>query len=141
MLICTTCWQPFSGCEGTLHEGQPCPKIECTGELADIDELLVPAIILLNEKGYYTKFCCAGHFFGGASEDAYIFFEDFVDKSFLTTLPTGFEIDEDQGRGITIRCKLKAKGQRALHRKVIKAALDVLEWAEKLPPIPEDLES
>ena len=38
-----------------------CPKTNCVGTLFEVDELLLPTIKILNEKGYSTKFCCSGH--------------------------------------------------------------------------------
>ena len=38
-----------------------CPKSDCQGELAEIDEAILPAIRIFNDKGYYTEFCCSGH--------------------------------------------------------------------------------
>lgn len=32
-------------------------------ECFEVDELIAPAIIELNKKGYITKFCCSGHIY------------------------------------------------------------------------------
>ncbi len=39
------------------------PRFEEENDYIEIDELIAPAIILLNKKGYITEFCCSGHLY------------------------------------------------------------------------------
>lgn len=55
-----------------------CPKRSCTcGEVVEIDELMVPIIRLLNEKGFATRYCCSGHSYEQGSSP-YIAFDSFL---------------------------------------------------------------
>ena len=107
------------------------------GHVADIDELLLPAIILLNEKGYMTEFCCSGHFHAGTSDSAYILFEESVKEGDLPVLPNGFKFDTGNQNNVCIRRELRAKDQFDLHRRAVEASIDVLEWARTISPCPD----
>ncbi len=137
MLVCMECWEVYAGSGGGLDSYQRCPKRACMGKLADIDELMLPAIILLNEKGYYTQYCCSGHFVDGERASAYIFFEDFVDGKAFKTIPRGFKKEKDEAKGLIIRRKFKAKVPNARHREALETSRDVLDWAERLKPLEE----
>jgi hypothetical protein len=53
-----------------------CPKTNCSGDVIELDELIAPTIILLNQKGYYTKFCCSSHWYEEGSTAYIYFYED-----------------------------------------------------------------
>jgi hypothetical protein len=134
MLTCTTCWELYRSSSGTILDGYSCPKRDCQGHVADIDELLLPAIVLLNEKGYMTKNCCSGHFHAGTSDSAYIQFEETVEQEDLPVLPKGFKFDTGNQNLVCIRRELRAKDQFDLHRKAVESSIDVLEWARTIEP-------
>lgn len=69
---------------------QHCPRFSCTGEVIEVDELILPVIIELNKKGYFTKHCCAGHYYDKAP-NSYISFEEGVK---LPELPNGYVYDQ-----------------------------------------------
>lgn len=54
-----------------------CPNAQCEHTLIQIDEIMIPTIMMLNEKGYETKFCCSGHFYRDVI-DCYIKFTEEV---------------------------------------------------------------
>jgi hypothetical protein len=66
----------------------------CKSETFHCDEWILPTIVLLNKKGYKTKYCCAGHITLQDKEKSdlnrrfgtYVFFEEKSPKP----LPKGF---------------------------------------------------
>ena len=48
MLVCSECFKPKGECN-------------CNKPFIEIDDEIVDIIRILNEKGYITEFCCAGH--------------------------------------------------------------------------------
>ena len=78
-----------------------CPKASCCGEVVEVDELMIPTIIALNEKGYVTDYCCSGHFYDKRSTPYIMFsecmFEAFSEKELVELfkdLPEPWYIDE-----------------------------------------------
>lgn len=47
MKLCSVCWN-----QSCKHEKY---------RYVEIDDEIAPIIVLLNKKGYHTKYCCAGH--------------------------------------------------------------------------------
>lgn len=137
MLACTICWELYESKTGIIVDGCSCPKRECLGQVADIDELILPAIILLNEKGYFTEYCCSGHFHSGTSTSAYILFDQSVKQVDVPALPKGFTFDTRNQNLVCIRRELRAKDRYDLHRKAVEASVDVLEWVKSLPEMPD----
>lgn len=69
----------------------------CSAELVDIDEVILPTIKLLNEKGYGTIYSCAGHTY--IKSNPYILFDKNTSENILknleyfkSILPGGCEI-------------------------------------------------
>ena len=115
---------------GYIH----CPKTSCIGTLIEVDELLVPTIKILNDKGYTTKFCCSGHY-DSQHPNGYISFEYWVE---LPSVPKGFMLDED-GDGITIRTILPYETPTIEDFKTIcDNAKILLDWAISLPDFESD---
>lgn len=98
----------------------PCPKAGCNGSMYEVDELMLPIIKILNEKGYTTKFCCSGHYYHSPSS-GYLWFEEWVE---LPNLPEGFSIDknhyESTDKDFSIICD---------------EAKSLFEWAVNLPEV------
>ena len=73
MYICLNCKTNYNvenlkkGDDGTLW----CPHQYCGSEVIEIDDLMVPTILRLNEIAYTTQFCCSGHY-GSLATDPYI---------------------------------------------------------------------
>ena len=114
----------------------PCPKVGCNGSMYEVDELMLPTIKILNEKGYTTKFCCSGHYYHSNSS-GYLWFEEWVE---LPNLPEGFSIDKNTEVGICIR------PTRAFDRNhyeptykdfsiICDEAKSLFEWAANLPEV------
>lgn len=67
-----------------------CPSTDC-GDLGvvEIDDMIMPIIKVLNQKGYKTKFCCSGHYYEN-NTNTYISFDELtIPKIF----PKGFAIE------------------------------------------------
>ena len=110
------------------------PKTNCVGTLIEVDELLLPTIKILNEKGYSTKFCCSGHY-ESQHPNGYIAFEDWVD---LPYIPDGFKADEDYDH-IVIRSTLPYTTPTLEDFKTIcDNAKTLLDWAISLPDYESD---
>lgn len=73
-----------------------CTTPGCRNELFEIDELMVPVIIALWEKGYETKACCSGHYNGNAVNVPYIIFDDSSEKG-LVKAPEEFTFRRTEG--------------------------------------------
>lgn len=120
----------------------------CGGCLVEVDENFIEPIIMLNKKGYYTKFCCSGHPNGNIYAGAYISFED---GSILPYLPIGYMYDKDiftnidfsehNNNGLTIRCEFGNKDNLIeLQKEILLSAINILDWAKSLPDISEEYE-
>ena len=56
----------------------------------EIDDGIVPAIQILNRKGYFTNECCAGHLFNGLENKTRKCYVGFKKGILLPCLPPGF---------------------------------------------------
>ena len=97
--FCLKCYEVFkleSLLQDKVNNFQHCPKFSCTGQVIDVDELMLPIIIELNKKGYYTEYCCAGHYYDKAP-NSYILFQEGIS---IPSLPSGYIYDKDSTRTI-----------------------------------------
>lgn len=68
--VCLKCGYISNEYEGgNLYNNQ-----KCDHEFVEIDDLMVESMIILNRKGYKTKFCCQGHAYEGIN-CGYVYFE------------------------------------------------------------------
>lgn len=131
--FCSDCHEVF---DLNFAKGGFCPKASCNGQLIEVDELIMPTIIMLNEKGYATAFCCSGHFYqADRASNCYIkFSEDYSDV--LGRLPEGFVWEDDN----TIRKNFAVSSEREAYFAVMETAKDLYLWAESLDDYDEDKE-
>lgn len=73
-----------------------CSRPGCNCELIEIDEMIMPTILMLWEKGFDTISCCSGHFNGDTYNIPYIIFAESGRQDFCI-LPEGFRIKECRG--------------------------------------------
>ena len=95
-------------------------------EFIEIDADIAPTISLLNQKGWKTLYCCAGH---EDSNDAYIYFKNNRYLKYIGILPKGWKVDiKDYTvmKDFIIRAKYNCYDKFELY-----------EWAEKLPILPD----
>ena len=119
----------------------PCPRSECNGHIFECDELMIPAIMELNKKGYNTDCCCSGHMWGRG--ESYIQFNKYTFPDFKEPLPEppkGWFWDEDRrillGNPYTPIC-LQAENKYpdgiAKYQKILENMNELILWVNKLP--------
>lgn len=118
-----------------------CPKAGCEGSVVEIDELMVPTIKLLNEKGYMTEYCCSGHVYGNGGS-AYICLTELMtevldaeDKHQMRyILPKSWNMEGDTFNRIYFSHMLKYNGTESeKYKDIMKANMEFYEFVEKLP--------
>ena len=117
-----------------LFEDIWCPKTTCCSTLIEIDELLIPTIKLLNDKGYMTKFCCSGHY-TGQHPRSYITFYEGID---VPSVPNGFEKNMFNGCVIIESSTPLRRPTYKDFYKICDNAKTLLKWANSLPYLEEE---
>lgn len=134
MYICLDCYEIFEkdSIKNDFYlDDIFCPKSNCMGRLVEIDELMIPTIKILNQKGYFTKFCCSGHYYD-QHPNGYITFEEDIE---LPNLPKRWN-KVQSGKCITIRSEVSknySKPNIKDFKKICDAAKTLVDWAIKLP--------
>ena len=119
-----------------------CPKASCYGRVVEIDELMIPTIIALNDKGYVTDFCCSGHFYD--RNVPYIFFSPFIFEIFeedelrelFKNLPEPWYIDEgdvDDGYFCIRARMLDGMSDIEAFKYITDLNIKLLEFVKELP--------
>ena len=129
MYLCLNCFEVYSNeYRYDRRDYNFCPKLGCDGEVVEIDELMIPVIKTLNEKGYCTEYCCSGHY-GDGYTNTYIKFSEWVELP--EELPDGFVYEE---RGNVIR-KNYVDNLHPNHKyiEILNTTKDLIEWADNLP--------
>jgi hypothetical protein len=135
MLVCNLCWEPYDENLGLVREGLYCSRRRCEGQLWQVDELLLPSIILMMNKGYFPVVFSCGHFQAGPRKDAYIMFAPDETSDRLTTPPLGFTLDHEDDGSVVIWRRFEEEDMYKRYIAVAKASLDVLTWAQGLEEI------
>ena len=121
-----------------------CPKVSChCGDVVEIDDLMLPIISMLNEKGYITRNCCSGHAYDDGSS-AYIQFDPFITLHFrdeviekMAELPDGWEIEESKlDKALVLRYTFKLSDMDdftyAKQEAICNANLSMLDFVQDL---------
>lgn len=122
-----------------------CPKVNCYGRVVEIDELMLPTIMLLNQKGYITDFCCSGHSYEEGcypyiafDNDFSEYFADELNKLFKDISQPWF-IETNNNDTIyhrfTIRCKIKSANMIEQYKEIINVNLKLLDFVKSLPEL------
>lgn len=128
--VCLHCFEIYKSSlkEDEWIDSQPCPKSTCIGKVVEVDELLLPTIIELNKKKYFTKYCCSGHYYQNPVS-SYIMFEDDID---IPSLPKGYVLENEKN---TIRKSFSdhcdAKNYKYVFE-IYENAKSLLKWAKSL---------
>lgn len=125
----------------------PCPKVNCMGQVIEIDDFLVSVIRNLNNLGFNTLSCCSGH-----SQDTsikyqdevrtYILFARSLDGLYLyddlledisKSLPNGFKLEIDNyldTERFIIEKTYKGSSESDCMLGIAKNCSELLEWSE-----------
>lgn len=94
--VCVYCYEIYDNdslVQDSMHKTEFgevfCPKTSCHGYVIELDELIAPVIIVLNKKGYMTRFSCSGHWYKYSTP--YIVFED--EEHLPDSLPKHFTLE------------------------------------------------
>lgn len=114
-----------------------CPRAACQSDinLIKVDEMMLPVIVLLNSKGYYTKACCSGHFIEDYPSPYILFNEDFISE--FERLPNMFHLDFFDNDPCLIMDDEYLKGNYM--NNILNIHLGIMElivWADDLPHNP-----
>lgn len=149
--VCLSCYEEYN--KDTLNlnwcddEQYKCPKSNC-GDLnvVEIDDLLLPIIKELNQKGYMTEFCCSGHNYDYENDycNTYISFQE---DCLPNIIPDGFVVEDKEYYEkqnwdllkfynedmICIRKRHKGfNNELDLHKNLLKTIDGLIEWVKKL---------
>lgn len=134
--VCLECGEIYT------EKMERCPKASCYGEVAEVDELMMPIIIKLNDKGYITDYCCSGHFYDRNVPYilfSYLVFEIFDEdelRKLFEGLPDPWYIDEgDANNGyFCIRARmLDGMSDVEALRYITDLNIKLLEFVDTLP--------
>ena len=129
LFLCTSCNNVFDSnyieFKKDINKDNICPINGCSGIPFQIDELMIEPIKGLNNKGYYTLFCCSGHIYDRGNP--YIKFYESIDSA-----PESWYIDYTNN---SIRHNLISEintKERVLELADINTKL--MEWVTNLKP-------
>ncbi|MBQ4523365.1 MAG: hypothetical protein IJA10_10530 [Lachnospiraceae bacterium] len=130
--LCLECGEIYNSEQLNLNpflEDILCPKSSCSGYLIEVDELLIPTIKLLNDKGYITNYCCSGHY-SNHSPRCYILFAEGID---IPNTPKRFK-KVKLGDCLSLESLYSSKGKsyRDFYE-ICDNAKTLLKWAISLP--------
>lgn len=137
--LCMGCYEVYDRDLGR------CPKSSCDCRVVEVDELMVPAIILLNQKGYMTEFCCSGHVYDNGCT-SYVLLDSLITdvlgyeiENIKKILPKSWEIEIDQSDRIHFIHKLKmeqnCKIVTEVYKDILEANLAFLRFVKRLPEL------
>ena len=130
MKTCLECFNLFNRYTDLLPDS-PCPILHCCGQVVEIDDNILQTIIQLNQKGYPTAFCCAGHTWGN---DPYIVFEDSVYINAFPNLPKAFKSEIIHNGALRIYKSIPSSSVIGTQKLLMDAAIDLMEWSDRLKP-------
>lgn len=130
MKTCLKCYNLFNR-HTDLMPYSPCPIFQCDGKVVEIDDNILQTIIELNQKGYPTEFCCAGHTWGN---DPYIVFENGVYINAFPNLPKAFKSEIIHTGALRIYKSIRSSSIIETQKQLMDASIDLMEWSGRLKP-------
>lgn len=138
--MCMECYEIYDG------QMQMCPKANCAGEIVEIDELMIPTIKMLNEKGYMTEFCCSGHTYDNGC-NTYVCLSSLMSEvldnedygKIKQMLPSSWEMEIDNYGRINFNHMIKKDFKHRFYvetyEDILDANLDFLHFVQQLPEL------
>lgn len=134
--MCTQCFKVYPSYllvpDYDFYQIALCNDKKCRGSVCEVDDLLLPAISMLNKKGYHTSYCCSGHLYGdNGNIHFYVYFKD---GCLPLDIPKMFAVDK--GEDAIIRHttnKFKGKSGLERYKQILDINLAFYEWVNKLP--------
>lgn len=116
--ICNKCWNVPCTC-GKNH-------------LVEIDDLILDDIIMLNKKGYKTRYCCEGHNTDCMIFDLYVLFDE---NNIVKNIPQGFKTSRKRNDIHYTKSNIKSsKSTKVITPQEIEYARTAFhEWVLNLP--------
>ncbi len=114
--VCPRCWNNVEHCDCEVFPTS----------FMEVDEMIQPAIIKLNRKGYYTAACCEGH--DWRNDEAYVLFK--VYYKFPIELP---ELWYSEGKVIRLNYKSALQGNENFEDVKKRKIKEFIEWVDRLP--------
>jgi hypothetical protein len=99
--------------------------------VAEVDDLFMPIIISLNKKGFFTDYCCSGHYY--EHPESYITFHTRYDFEQIG-IPEGYILSK-ASNSIRREFIQSSLNDPDAHRAILLNALSVLKWTEELPDL------
>ena len=121
-----------------------CPKPSCYCEVVEVDEMMLPTIKILNEKGYPTTYCCSGRLYDNGC-NIYVAFHSLLLDVFkkdeimelFKDLPSEWKLTFNQNDGFSIQhmmdYTLREKDDVALYEEIVNVNLSLLKFVKTLP--------
>lgn len=140
--LCLDCYETYK------TDLSNCPKTSCNGHIVEIDELMLPIIMLLNQKGYITEHCCSGHIYDDCCYP-YVIFDSYLNEIFdenelkdlFKELPAPWHIESgDWYNRMTLRCHIENKDMVKFQKMICDANLKLLEFVDTLPSLYDEEE-
>lgn len=110
-----------------------CPKNNCTGEMVEIDDIMLQIIKILNSKNYITNYCCGGHA-ENSDPHAYIMFNYGVE---LPNIPNGFNLEKLYER-VIIRSNFEIGEYEENLKNIFNDIINLINWATMLDNFEEE---
>ena len=129
MKTCLECFNLFDR-DSNLIPGSLCPIMLCCGQVIEIDDNILHTITQLNEKGYSTAYCCAGHTWGN---QPFIVFEDSVYTDAFPYLPKDFKSQIIHDDTLRIFKTIPPCSAIDIQKHLMDASIDLMVWSESLP--------
>jgi hypothetical protein len=139
LAMCTKCYRVYPECElepdHDFYQIALCNNKKCKGSVCEVDDLILPAIVTLNKKGYHTHYCCSGHLWG--SQGYIRFYVYFKDGCLPNNIPEMFKVDTDSfSESLVIRYKtdkFNSANKLKRYKQILEINLAFYEWVNKLP--------
>ena len=113
MKVCFECGKTYSNTSKVIFHKK------CDSLLIDVDELMIPIVLLFNNKGYETTHCCSGHI-----NDKY---------NFGGYININREVKIDKKKYPLLKLEIGKDNQNAHWLCTIRCGYDSHKWSKDIP--------